>query len=156
MTIVSIAKQKRLETCKHEGLSSSPKQDSPLFLRPGLVYCRCIQSIVAELRESRQSDCLRGIRDFHIVVNFLSCNDECIPDSSQNDEGIVTKCLYYESRGTLHYNVHFKKKNVINRLIARDICGLRPVDIDWIWIVELRRRATTAEIGKLCKLAYEI
>jgi hypothetical protein len=122
----------------------------------GLIYSKCLQSIAAELRESRQSDCLCGIPYLYIVVNFLSCNDGCIPDSGQDDEGIVTKNLYYESSGIVHYNVHFKKKSVINRLIARDICGLRPVDIDWIWIVELRRRATPAEIGKLCKLAYEI
>lgn len=153
---MSIAKQKQLENHfgNTKGCLPPPSKTAPFV--SGLIYSKCLQSIVAELRESRQSDCLCGIRDFYIVVNFLSCNDECIPDSSQNDEGIVTKCLYYESRGTLHYNVHFKKKNVINRLIARDICGLRPVDIDWIWIVELRRRATTAEIGKLCKLAYEI
>ncbi len=28
------------------------------------------------------------------------------------------------------------------RVTERAICGLRPANIDWIWIVELRRRAT--------------
>lgn len=68
----------------------------------------------------------------------------------------MTKNLYYEPRGTVHYNVHFTSGNLENRVTERAICGLRPGDIDWIWIVELRRRATQEEILKMCKLVYEI
>jgi hypothetical protein len=32
---------------------------------------------------------------------------------------------------------------------------LRAVDIDWVWIVEARRRAAPDEIRKLCKLVHE-
>jgi hypothetical protein len=68
----------------------------------------------------------------------------------------VTKKFYYEPRGTVHYNVHFKSGNLENRVTGRAVSGLRPKDIDWIWIVELRRRATSEEILKLCKLIQEI
>jgi hypothetical protein len=68
----------------------------------------------------------------------------------------MTKNLYYESTGTVHYNVHFKNGSLANRVTQRDLCGLRPVDIDWLWIVEARRRAAPDEIRKLCKLVQEI
>ena len=54
------------------------------------------------------------------------------------------------------YNVHFKDGSLANRVTERAICGLRPVDIDWVWNVELRRRTTPEEIRKMCKLVYEI
>lgn len=62
----------------------------------------------------------------------------------------------YEPRENVHYNVHFKSGNLENRVTERAISGLRPMDIDWIWIVELRRRATPYEIRKLCRLVYEV
>jgi hypothetical protein len=68
----------------------------------------------------------------------------------------VTTNLYRESRDTVHYNVHFKNGRVENRVTTREIRGLRPVDVAWIWIVEFRRRATLEEIRKLCKLTQEI
>lgn len=68
----------------------------------------------------------------------------------------MTKNLYYEPRGTVHYNVHFKDGNLANRVTQRAICGLRPVDIDWIWIIEARRRAASDEIRKPCKLVHDI
>ena len=68
----------------------------------------------------------------------------------------MTKTLYYEPRGTAHYNVHFKSGNLENRITERVIRGLRPLDLDWIWIVELRRRASQEEIRKLCELVHEI
>jgi hypothetical protein len=52
----------------------------------------------------------------------------------------------------LRYNVHFKNGNLENRIKERDIRGLRPVDIDWVWIVERRRRATPEEVNKLCEI----
>ena len=58
--------------------------------------------------------------------------------------------------GTVHYNIHFNNGNSLEgRVTEPAICGLRPVDIDWIWIVELRRRATQEEILNLCKLSFE-
>jgi hypothetical protein len=58
----------------------------------------------------------------------------------------------YNTYGVLHHNVHFKAGNLENKVTERAICGLRPVDIDWVWIVERRRRATPDEICKLCEI----
>jgi hypothetical protein len=55
-------------------------------------------------------------------------------------------------RGLFHYNVHLSRGNSRNRVTERAISGLRPVNIDWIWIVELRRRATPEEVIKLCDI----
>ena len=63
----------------------------------------------------------------------------------------MTKNLYYEPRGTVHYNVHFKDGSLVNRVTERFLSSLYPVDIDWVWIVEERRRAAPDEIRKLCK-----
>lgn len=60
------------------------------------------------------------------------------------------KNLYYEPSGIVHYNVHFKSGSIEKRVTERAICGLRPRDIDWIWIIENRRRATPEEIRTLC------
>ena len=68
----------------------------------------------------------------------------------------MTKTLYYEPRGTVHYNVHFKSGSLESRITERVIRGLRPVDIDWTWIVELRRRASQEEIRKLCELHQQL
>jgi hypothetical protein len=61
----------------------------------------------------------------------------------------------YNKNGVLHYNVHFKGGNLENRVTERALCGLRPVDIAWVWVVEYRRRATPEEIMELCKLIHE-
>jgi hypothetical protein len=75
-------------------------------------------------------------------------------------EGIVTKNLYNEQHGIFHYNVHFKNGSILEgRVTEPAISGLRPADIDWIWIVELRRRATPEEVSKLCEVSssrYEV
>ena len=63
--------------------------------------------------------------------------------------------LYYRPRGAPLYNVHFKDGSFTNRVTERALCGLRPVDISWVWDVEHRRRATPDEIQKLCKLGSE-
>lgn len=47
----------------------------------------------------------------------------------------------------------FKPDGALNRITARDICGIRPQDIEWIWIVEQNRKATPEEIKELCKHA---
>jgi hypothetical protein len=69
-------------------------------------------------------------------------------------EGIVTR------NGSVHYTVHFKDGSSLeSRVTERAIRGLRLVDIDWIWIVELRRRATAEEVSKPCEISsspYEV
>ena len=59
----------------------------------------------------------------------------------------------YKKRG--NYNVHFKDGSLANRVTEREICGLRPVDISWVWNVSERRRVASDKIQNLCKLAYE-
>jgi squalene cyclase len=56
---------------------------------------------------------------------------------------------------TLHYNVHFKDGSLANRVTVRELCGLRPVDIAWVWNVSVRRRVAPDEILKLRKLNHE-
>ena len=56
--------------------------------------------------------------------------------------------LYYQSK---HYNVQFKAGELRSRVTERDLCGLRPEDIDFVWVVEERKKATAEEIRKLCK-----
>lgn len=58
--------------------------------------------------------------------------------------------LYSEHRGTV-YNVHLKNGSLENSVTERAFSGLHPVDIDWVWIVRLRRRATSEEIRELCE-----
>ena len=55
--------------------------------------------------------------------------------------------LYYKAA---HYNLKYKSGALLNRVTARDICGIRPQDIEWIWIVE-EKRTPPEEIRKLCK-----
>lgn len=62
---------------------------------------------------------------------------------------------YYKPCSTVLYNIHFKDGSVANKVTERAICGLRPVDIDWVWDVEHRRRATPEEVQELCKLNSE-
>lgn len=63
--------------------------------------------------------------------------------------------LYYKRRGVLLYNVHFKDGSLANRVTERAICGLRPVDIAWVWNVSERRRVAPDEVQNLCKLSSE-
>ena len=44
--------------------------------------------------------------------------------------------------GTLHCNVQFKTGALANRVTKSAMCDIRPADIDWLWIVEQKRRAT--------------
>jgi hypothetical protein len=50
--------------------------------------------------------------------------------------------MFYQSPGTLHYNTQCKSGALLNRVTARGFEGLRPGDIDWVWLVEEQRRAT--------------
>jgi hypothetical protein len=58
---------------------------------------------------------------------------------------------YYCPPGTCHYNIHFKGGVLRNRVTVRGFEGLPPANIEWVWIVEEKRRATPDEIRKLCK-----
>jgi hypothetical protein len=53
--------------------------------------------------------------------------------------------------GTPLYNVCFKGGALQGRMTVRGFEGLRPEQIDWVWIVNEMRRATPDEIRKLCK-----
>jgi len=67
----------------------------------------------------------------------------------QAGEGIlIVEDLYYKSG---HLNLKYKSGALLNRITARDVCGIRPQDIEWIWIVEEKRNATQKEIRELCK-----
>lgn len=52
---------------------------------------------------------------------------------------------------TPHYNVMFKGGGVRKRVTERSLRGLRTTEIDWLWVVEQKRRATPEEIPRLCK-----
>ena len=68
----------------------------------------------------------------------------------------MTKNIYDKPPSIVHYNVHFKNGSSLEgRVTERAICGLRQVDIAWVWNVSERRRTTPDEIRKLCKLVYE-
>ena len=57
----------------------------------------------------------------------------------------------FQSFGALHFNIQLKGGALENRVTARGFEGFRPTDIEWVWIVEEKRRATPDEIKKLCK-----
>ena len=61
------------------------------------------------------------------------------------------KTQYFEPKGTVHFNVMFKSGGMLHRLLADEVCGLRPAEIEGVYIVEQRRKATREEIGWLCK-----
>jgi hypothetical protein len=63
----------------------------------------------------------------------------------------MVKTLYHEPKGTLHYNIRFKSGGLLTRLVASEICGLKPREIEWIYLVEKKRNATPDEIKKLCR-----
>lgn len=60
----------------------------------------------------------------------------------------MIKDLYYKST---HYNLKYRTGALLNRITAHDLSGIRPVDIEWIWIVDQDRYATEKEIRELCK-----
>ena len=51
----------------------------------------------------------------------------------------------------LHYNVMFKSGGVRKRVTGRSLRGLRAPEVDWLWCIEQKRRATPEELLKLCK-----
>jgi hypothetical protein len=58
--------------------------------------------------------------------------------------------VFYQSPGTLHYNIQLKGGGLVNRVTVRGFEGLQSQLIDWVWIVEEKRRATDKEIRQLC------
>jgi hypothetical protein len=56
--------------------------------------------------------------------------------------------LYYKAK---HYNLRYKTGALRSRVTAHDVCGIRPQDIEWIWIVGEKRNATPGEIRKICE-----
>ena len=65
--------------------------------------------------------------------------------------GHLVPDIYNKSLGTQHYNVQFKTGALANRVTERAMCDIRLADIDWLWIVEQKRRANPEEIRKMCK-----
>lgn len=59
--------------------------------------------------------------------------------------------MFYQSPGTLHFNIQLKGGGLLNRVTDRGFEGFSPKDIDWVWIVEENRNATAEEIKKLCQ-----
>jgi len=55
----------------------------------------------------------------------------------------------------VHHNVKFKSGGLLNGLTALEIFGLKPREIEWIYLVEQKRNATPEEIRKLCKDALK-
>jgi len=49
------------------------------------------------------------------------------------------------------YNLMYKNGGLLNRITARDICGIRPQDIEWLWGVEEGIYATVEDVRELCK-----
>jgi 5-methylcytosine-specific restriction endonuclease McrA len=58
--------------------------------------------------------------------------------------------VFYCPPGTRHYNICFKGGALLSRVAVRSFERWRHQDIDWVWIIEERRRATPEEIRNLC------
>jgi len=59
--------------------------------------------------------------------------------------------LYHEPLGTVHFNVKFMSGGLLNRLTEREVLGLQPREVEFIYLVEKKRNATPEEIRVLCK-----
>lgn len=51
---------------------------------------------------------------------------------------------------TAHFNVMYKDSGMAQRILAQEIAGSRPADIEWILMVETGRKVTDREIRQLC------
>jgi hypothetical protein len=58
----------------------------------------------------------------------------------------------YIPSGTPLYNVCFRGGALQGRMTVRGLEGLRPEQIEWVWIVDETRRATPEEIQNFCKI----
>ena len=52
----------------------------------------------------------------------------------------MVRAVYYEQSGTIHYNVKFKAGGLLNRLVALEVRGLKPSDVEWVYLVEAKRQ----------------
>ena len=59
--------------------------------------------------------------------------------------------VYHNPPETPHYTVMFKSGGVRKRVTERSLRGLRASEVDWLWAVEQKRRATPEELLKVCK-----
>ena len=57
---------------------------------------------------------------------------------------------FYEPPGSEHYNIQLVGGGLLSRVTVRCFADLRPDMIEWVWMVEAKRRATPEEIQKLC------
>lgn len=48
------------------------------------------------------------------------------------------------------FNIHLKNGSLYSQVTIRSFEGLNPDDIEWVWIWDIRRRATAKEIQLLC------
>ena len=64
--------------------------------------------------------------------------------------GAIDNEGFYEPPGTLHYNIHLMGGRLLSRVTSRYFEGLRPEQIEWVWMVEARYHATRREIKHLC------
>jgi hypothetical protein len=65
----------------------------------------------------------------------------------------MVKTIRYEPIDSIRFNVKFKSGGLLTRLVADEVCGLRPAEIEWVYLVEQRRNATPEEIKALCRRA---
>jgi hypothetical protein len=61
-----------------------------------------------------------------------------------------TKPAIFQPKRTVHFNVMYKGSGMANRILAREIVGSQPSEIEWILMVEEGRKATQLEIRQLC------
>ena len=59
---------------------------------------------------------------------------------------------FYIPLGAPLYNVCFRGGALQGRMTVRCLEGLRPEQIDWVWMVDEKRRANPEEIQNLCKV----
>ena len=57
---------------------------------------------------------------------------------------------FFHPMGTAHYNIQLVGGALWNRVTARYFEGMKPEQIEWVWMVDAGRRATPEEIRKLC------
>ena len=62
----------------------------------------------------------------------------------------MTTGLYYEPKHNFHFNVMHPRGVLDTHVLARYFKECSFQDIEWVWIVEADRRATTEEIRQLC------
>jgi hypothetical protein len=49
-----------------------------------------------------------------------------------------------------HFNIRFKAGLLRNKVSKRDFIGLDPKSIEWVYVIQGKRRVTDKEIALLC------